>query len=100
MGPLLVLLSSPSATDVARFGPKAANLAALGQVGLPIPEGVCLDAAAYRLQVAALDLEASARGVFAAEDGARPCPQEFTALVRDETRRWADFIRESKITID
>jgi pyruvate,water dikinase len=67
---LLVSLSSPSATDVARFGPKAANLAALGQAGLPIPEGVCLDAAAYRLQVAALDLEASARGAFAAEDGA------------------------------
>ena len=51
-----------------RFGPKAANLAALGHAGLPIPDGVCLDADAYRLQLAALDLEASARGAFATED--------------------------------
>ena len=69
MTPLTVLLSSPEATDAGRFGPKAANLAALGRAGLPIPDGVCLDAAAYRLQVAALQLEASARGAFASEDG-------------------------------
>jgi len=35
---------------------------------LPIPDGVCLDAEAYRLQVAALDLEACARGAFATDD--------------------------------
>ena len=51
-----------------RFGPKAANLAALGQAGLPIPDGFCLDAEAYRLQIAALGLEASARGAFATDD--------------------------------
>jgi pyruvate,water dikinase len=66
---LLVPLSSPEATDAGRFGPKAANLAALGRAGLPIPEGVCLDARAYRLQVAALGLDASARGAFAVDDG-------------------------------
>jgi len=66
---LIVSLASPEATDAGRFGPKAANLAALGRAGLPIPDGVCLDAEAYRLQLAALDLEASARGAFAAEDG-------------------------------
>ena len=49
----LVSLLSPDATDSARFGPKAANLAALGQAGLPIPDGICLDAAAYRLQLKA-----------------------------------------------
>lgn len=65
---LLVPLSSPEATDSARFGPKAANLAALGQAGMPIPDGVCLGAEAYGLQVAALGLEASARGAFAAEN--------------------------------
>jgi len=64
-----VPLASREATDAARFGPKAANLAALGRAGLPIPDGVCLDAAAYRLQVAALDLEGSARGAFSTGDG-------------------------------
>ncbi len=67
---LLVPLSAREATDASRFGPKAANLAALGRAGLPIPDGVCLDAEAYRLQLAALDLERSARGAFATEDGA------------------------------
>ena len=56
MRQLIVPLSSPEATDAARFGPKAANLAALGQAGLPIPDGFCLDA----------------RGVPAASGGARP----------------------------
>src|SRR5262245_16130246 len=65
-----VPLSSVDATDAARFGPKAANLAALGLAGLPIPDGVCVDAAAYRGQLAALDLEESARAVFGSEESA------------------------------
>jgi pyruvate,water dikinase len=67
---LVVKLSVPDATDVSRFGPKAANLAALGRAGLPIPDGICLDADAYRRQLAALNLEATARGAFAAENPA------------------------------
>ena len=67
---LLVPLSSLEATDAVRFGPKAANLAALGRAGLPIPDGFCLDAQAYRLQIAALNLDASARGAFGTTDGA------------------------------
>src|SRR6266567_1610548 len=63
-------LSSLEASDPARFGPKAANLAALGRAGLPIPDGICLDADAYRRQLAALGLDATARGAFAAEDPA------------------------------
>jgi len=66
---LVVPLAAPEAADPSRFGPKAANLAALGHAGLPVPRGYCLDAAAYRTQVKALGLEASARGVFSAEDG-------------------------------
>ncbi len=65
---LVVPLAAPEAADPSRFGPKAANLAALGHAGLPIPKGYCLDAAAYRTQVKALGLEAAARGVFSAED--------------------------------
>jgi pyruvate,water dikinase len=68
MQPLIVPLSADEATDASRFGPKAANLAALGRAGLPIPDGFCLDAEAYRLQVIALGLEASARGTFASGD--------------------------------
>ncbi|MEE8436473.1 MAG: PEP/pyruvate-binding domain-containing protein [bacterium] len=61
MNAMLVPLSAPEAADPGRFGPKAANLAALGHAGLPIPEGICLDAAAYRLQLARLGLEEAAR---------------------------------------
>lgn len=64
----VIPLSAPQAADPARVGPKAANLAALGHAGLPIPDGFCLVADAYRAQIAALKLEASARGVFGSDD--------------------------------
>ncbi len=60
-------LSAREATDAGRFGPKAANLARLGQAGLPIPGGFCLDAEAYRTQIRALGLEVDARAVFSAQ---------------------------------
>ena len=66
--PLVISLSAPQAADSARVGPKAANLAALGHGGLPIPDGFCIEARAYRVQLAALGLEDAARGVFASED--------------------------------
>ncbi len=62
-GSLIVPLQSREAADAARFGPKAANLARLGHAGLPIPAGFCVDADAYRMQVAALGLEEMARAV-------------------------------------
>ena len=68
MQPFVVPLTAPEAADAARFGPKAANLARLGQAGLPIPGGFCLDAEAYRTQIRALGLEADARGVFSAAE--------------------------------
>ncbi len=58
---LVAPLAAPEAADASRFGPKAANLAALGRAGLPTPGGFCLDAEAYRLQLAHLGLEAPAR---------------------------------------
>jgi pyruvate, water dikinase len=63
MDPLIVPLDSAEATDASRFGPKAANLATLGRAGLPVPDGFCLDAQAYRVQVTALGLDATALGV-------------------------------------
>ncbi len=71
MNHFVILLSSPEAMSAARVGPKAANLAALGHAGLPVPDGFCVEARAYRTQIAALGLEASARGVFSADDGAQ-----------------------------
>ena len=68
MKQLVIPLAAAEAADAGRFGPKAANLAALGSAGLPIAGGFCLDAEAYRTQVRALGLEADARGVFAAQD--------------------------------
>jgi len=64
-------LTAPEATDASRFGPKAANVARLGQAGLPIPGGFCVDAEAYRAQIRALRLEADARGVFGARESAQ-----------------------------
>src|SRR6059058_3604999 len=64
---LIVPIASPEAADADRFGPKAANLARLGHAGLPIPDGFCVDAEAYRIQLAALDLGDFARGVSSAE---------------------------------
>jgi phosphoenolpyruvate synthase/pyruvate phosphate dikinase len=66
--PFVTPLTAPDATDAARFGPKAANLARLAQAGLPTPGGFCVDAEAYRAQIGMLGLEADARGVFAAAE--------------------------------
>ena len=71
MDPLVVPLAAAEASDAARFGTKAANLAVLARAGLPTPGGFAVDARAYRMQLAALGLEATAREVFAAEDRAR-----------------------------
>ena len=68
---MIVPLTSCEATDAGRFGPKAANLARLGQAGLPIPDGFCVDAEAYRMQIRALGLEVDSRGVFAALESAQ-----------------------------
>ncbi len=71
MDPLVVSLDAAEAADARRFGPKAANLAALGRAGLPTPAGYAVGADAYRIQLVALGLEATAREVFAAEDRPR-----------------------------
>jgi pyruvate,water dikinase len=60
---LVVPITAAAAADAERFGPKAANLARLGHAGLPIPDGFCIDAEAYRLQIAAAGLEDQARRV-------------------------------------
>jgi pyruvate, water dikinase len=63
---LVVPLRDEAAADAARFGAKAANLAALGRAGLPIAAGFCIDAATYRRQLTALDLDGAARAVMTA----------------------------------
>jgi len=74
---LIVPLAAPEATDARRFGPKAANLAMLARTGLPTPGGFCVDAQAYRTQLAALGLEPAARGAFSAAGlQARRCALE------------------------
>ena len=56
MTEFVVPLTAAAAVDAERVGPKAANLAALAQAGLPTPGGFCLSADAYRAQIAALGL--------------------------------------------
>lgn len=67
MKQLVVSLKDPKAVDPVRFGPKAANQAALGHKGLPIPDGFCVDSEAYRIQLAALGVEDSARKAMATD---------------------------------
>jgi pyruvate, water dikinase len=57
MTEFVVPLSAATAADADRIGPKAANLAALAQAGLPTPGGFCLSADAYRAQITALGLD-------------------------------------------
>ena len=51
MNSFILPLSDPAATDPEQVGPKAANLAALTQAGLPTPGGFALTAAAYHHQL-------------------------------------------------
>jgi pyruvate,water dikinase len=61
MTAFILPLSDPAATDPENVGPKAANLAALTNAGLPTPGGFCLSASAYRRQIAELGLEDAVR---------------------------------------
>src|SRR6266516_757472 len=67
MTEFIIPLTAAAAVDAERVGPKAANLAALAQAGLPTPGGFCLSADAYRAQIATLGLEPTVRR-FAAAD--------------------------------
>jgi pyruvate,water dikinase len=57
MTAFILPLTDPAATDPERVGPKAANLAALTQGGLPTPGGFALTAQAYRHQARHLGIE-------------------------------------------
>ncbi len=57
MTAFILPLSDPLATDPEQVGPKAANLAALTQAGLPTPGGFSLTAHAYRHQLRHLGIE-------------------------------------------
>ncbi len=65
---LVVPLNEAEAADASRFGPKAANLAALAHAGLPTPGGFGVDAEAYRLQMRSLGLESASQLVFGGHD--------------------------------
>ena len=67
MTEFIVPLTAAAATDPDRVGPKAANLAQLDRAGLPTPDGFCLSADAYRLQIAELGLVPMIEAFAAAE---------------------------------
>ena len=58
MTAFILPLTDPAATDPEQVGPKAANLAALTQAGLPTPGGFALTAEAYRHQARHLGVDA------------------------------------------
>ena len=65
---LAVALDAPDAVDVELVGGKAATLARLWRAGLPVPDGICLTADAYHLQLDAAGASESAEGVGRATD--------------------------------
>ena len=56
-GGMIVSLTGGDSATAERAGPKAANLAKLYEAGLPVPEGFCLAADAYRAQIASAGVE-------------------------------------------
>lgn len=64
---LVLPLGEAGAVTAERVGPKAATLARLRQAGLPVPEGFCLTAEAYRTHLAAGGVETTARRVALAD---------------------------------
>lgn len=68
MQSFVVPITAREATETSRFGPKAGHLARLRQAGLPIPDGFCLDAEAYRAQIKALGPEADSHGALSTQD--------------------------------
>jgi pyruvate,water dikinase len=71
MTEFIIALDAPSATDADLVGPKAANLAALTNAGLPTPGGFCLTAQAYRRQVEHLGLGDALQSFAEADDRQR-----------------------------
>ncbi|MGH7312260.1 MAG: PEP/pyruvate-binding domain-containing protein, partial [Candidatus Rokuibacteriota bacterium] len=59
-------LTDTVAATADRVGAKTATLARLHRAGLPVPDGVCLTADAYRRQVALAGLAETARQVIGA----------------------------------
>jgi len=85
MNEFIVSLSDPAASDAGRFGPKAANQAALGHTGLPTPGGFCLSAQAYMAQVEALGLtEVAEKAVTLEYFEARPFISQIRIAMFDE----------------
>jgi pyruvate,water dikinase len=64
---LTLSLRDPAALALERVGPKAATLARLAGAGLPVPDGFCLTADAYRAQLRAGGVEDTASRVAGAD---------------------------------
>jgi pyruvate, water dikinase len=62
-GDLVVSLTRGDGATAERVGPKAATLATLSRAGLRVPDGFCLTADAYRVQLASAGVEDAARRV-------------------------------------
>ncbi len=72
-------LIDADAASAERVGPKAATLARLQRAGLPVPDGVCLTADAYRRQISRARLAETAHHVVGAD---RPEARRLALQVR------------------
>ncbi len=64
---VIVSLTGGDPMKAERVGPKAATLATLHHAGLPVPEGFCLTADAYRAHIVAAGVEGATRRVASAD---------------------------------
>jgi len=64
---VVVQLTDAAGATADRVGPKAATLARLRQAGIPVPDGFCLTADAYRVHLATAGVETTAREVALAD---------------------------------
>ena len=81
MTTFILPINDPAATDADTVGPKAANLAALMQAGLPTPGGFALSAAAYNHQIRHLGIEELLRRF---NDADRPTSRRLSVQIRLE----------------
>jgi pyruvate, water dikinase len=118
MTDLIIPLGSSQACEPDLVGPKAATLAILARAGLPVPDGVCLTAPAYRLQIAALGFEEATRTLRSASafdarrlsvavrlglyEGAMAAPilQGLCELWRGQAERWGLMVVRSSALIE
>jgi pyruvate,water dikinase len=84
--PVVIAFAKVGATDGALVGGKGANLGELARAGLPVPDGFCVTAAAYRRHLEITGLEQQIAAALASHDGESPdkLSEQIQGLIRSQ----------------